>query len=117
MQDHKKLIVWEKAHELTLNVYKVTKGFPREEIYALTSQIRRASSSVAINIVEGCGRKTNLDKAHFMQMAFSSAQETEYILFLSFELGYLDAETFSVLEKQATEIKTMLNALIKKIRG
>lgn len=117
MQDHKKLIVWRKAHELTLNVYKETKIFPKEEIYALTSQIRRASSSVAINIVEGCGRKTSGDKAHFMQIAFSSAQETEYILFLSFELGYLNAETYNVLEKQVIEIKTMLNALIKKIKG
>lgn len=116
MQDYKKLLVWSKAHELILRVYKVTKGFPKEEIYSLTNQVRRSSSSVAINIVEGCGRRTKLDKAHFMQIAFASAQETEYLFFLCTELEYMNNETFMVLEKEVVEIKSMLNALIKKIR-
>jgi four helix bundle protein len=116
MQDYKKLLVWSKAHKLTLNIYKVTKVFPKEEVYSLTSQLRRASSSVAVNIVEGCGRKTKLDKANFMQIAFSSAQETEYLIFLCTELEYLNAETYKVLEKEIVEIKIMLTALMKRIR-
>lgn len=116
MQDYKKLIVWSKAHELTINVYKKTKVFPKEEIYALTSQMRRATASIAINIVEGCGRRTKQDKAHFMQMAFASAQEVEYLLFLSTELEYLNAETYKVLEVEIIVIKSMLNSLIKKIK-
>lgn len=116
MQDYKKLLVWSKAHELTLNIYKVTKTFPKEEMYGLTSQIRRASSSIAINIVEGCGRIGILDKANFMQIAFASAQETEYLLFLCSELEYVKVESYSILEKNIVEIKSMLNSLINKIR-
>ena len=116
MQDYKKLMVWSKAHKLTLSVYKETNIFPKEEIYALTNQIRRASSSVAINIAEGCGRRTMLDKAYFMQIAFASAQETEYLLFLCTELEYLKSETYMVLENEVVEIKIMLTALMKKIR-
>jgi len=116
MQDYKKLLVWSKAHELTIKVYKATKLFPKEEIYGLVSQLRRGSSSIAINIVEGCGRRTNLDKANFMQIAFASAQETEYLLFLCTELEYMNEETYTSLEKVVKEIKMMLTALMKKIR-
>jgi four helix bundle protein len=116
MQDYKKLLVWSKAHKLTLSVYKETNVFPKEEVYALTNQLRRASSSVAINIVEGCGRSTKLAKAYFMQIAFASAQETEYLLCLCTDLEYMKSETYMVLEKEVITIKSMLNALIKKIR-
>ncbi len=91
-----------------------TKVFPKEEVYALTNQIRRASASVAINIAEGCGRITKLDKARFMQIAFASAQETDYLLFLCTELSYLKSETYKVLAKEVVEIKSMLNALKKR---
>jgi four helix bundle protein len=78
MQDFKKLSVWQKAHILTLEVYKTTSGFPKEETYGLTSQIRRACSSIPSNIAEGCGRKGNVELSRFLQIAVSSASELQY---------------------------------------
>lgn len=82
MRDFKKLNVWQKAHALTVHVYKATYDFPREELYGLTSQIRRASVSIPANIAEGCGRGSEADFCHFLQIAFGSASELEYHLFL-----------------------------------
>lgn len=78
MRDFKSLIVWEKSHELTLLVYKVTSDFPRSEIYGLISQIRRSSSSIPTNIAEGCGRTTQSQMAHFLNIALGSASELRY---------------------------------------
>jgi four helix bundle protein len=69
MQDFKNLKVWQKSHELTLEIYKVTASFPKEELFGLTSQIRRASSSISANIAEGCGRQSDADFARFLQIA------------------------------------------------
>ena len=82
MRGFRDLIVWKKAHALTLAVYRTTRQFPKEELYGLTSQIRRSSSSIAANIAEGCGRRTNADFARFLQISFSSASEVEYHLSL-----------------------------------
>ncbi len=92
MKDFRQLKVWEKSHQLALAVYKATKEFPKEELYGLTSQIRRASMSVATNIVEGCGRNTEADFAGFLQMAMGSASETEYQPLPSHDLGLLNKE-------------------------
>jgi four helix bundle protein len=105
MKDFRKLLVWEKAHILTLSVYKLTDSFPKEEIYGLTSQIRRASSSVPINIAEGCGRGSDADFARFLLIAFGSASETEYLLLLCFELGYLSGEQHMERNHSVQEIK------------
>ena len=83
MKDFRQLKVWEKSHQLALAIYKVTKEFPKEELYGLTSQIRRASMSIPTNIAEGCGRNTDADFARFLQMAMGSASETEYQLILA----------------------------------
>ena len=83
MKDFRQLKVWEKAHHLALEVYKTTATFPKEEIYGLTSQLRRASVSIPTNIAEGCGRNTNADFARFLQIAMGSASETEYELILA----------------------------------
>jgi four helix bundle protein len=83
MKDFRQLKVWEKAHQLALEVYNATKGFPKEELYGLTSQIRRSSMSIPTNIAEGCGRNTDADFARFLQMAMGSASETEYQLILA----------------------------------
>ncbi len=91
MQDFHTLKVWEKAHQLTLDVYHATVAFPKEEIYGLTSQIRRASSSIAANIAEGCGRGSNAEFRQFLQVAMGSACELEYHLLLARDLHYLDA--------------------------
>ncbi|HRJ76165.1 MAG TPA: four helix bundle protein, partial [Anaerolineales bacterium] len=82
MKDFRQLKVWEKSHQLALAVYKVTKSFPKEELYGLTTQIRRASMSIPTNIAEGCGRNTDADFARFLQIAMGSASETEYQLIL-----------------------------------
>ncbi len=92
MRDYRKLVVWEKAHQLVLFIYNITKAFPREEQYGLISQIRRAATSAPTNIAEGCGRYTQLDFAKYLQQAFGSMQEVQYLSFLSFELKYLDQE-------------------------
>jgi four helix bundle protein len=116
MKDFKKLVVWEKAHKLTLLIYGVTKTFPKEEQYGLVSQIRRAATSTPTNIAEGCGRYTQLDFAKYLQQAFGSIQEVQYLSFLSFELKYLDNQSYTTLEKDINEIKAMLISLIQKIR-
>src|SRR5688500_19694656 len=83
MKDFRQLKVWEKAHQVALAIYKATKEFPKEELYGLTSQIRRASMSIPTNISEGCGRNTDAEFARFLQIAMGSASETEYQLLLS----------------------------------
>lgn len=116
MKDYRKLIVWQKAHSLVLSAYQITHTFPREELYNLTSQIRRAATSVPTNIAEGCGKFTQKDLAKFLQYSFGSAQEVEYLSFLSYELKYLNQETYSKIDKEVNEVKAMLITLLQKIR-
>jgi four helix bundle protein len=116
MQDFRKLLVWEKSHKLTLSIYNLTHSFPKEEMYGLTSQIRRASSSVPINIAEGCGRGSDADFARFLQIAFGSVSETEYLLLLCFELGYFSEKNYMEMTNLIQEIKKMLAKLIATIR-
>lgn len=116
MQNYKELKVWEKAHQVTLNVYKISKSFPKDEIYGLTSQLRRASASIPANIAEGCGKNSQLDLANFLNIALGSANETEYFLILSTDLGYLTNEDFERLSDHINEVKAMLISLIQKVR-
>jgi|SRR5688572_30149119 four helix bundle protein len=116
MKDYRKLVVWEKSHRLVLSIYKVTRAFPKEEQYGLTSQIRRAAASTPTNIAEGCGKHTQPDFARYLQQAFGSMQEVQYLSFLSFELQYLDKEIYSALDNDISEIKAMLTGLIQKVR-
>jgi four helix bundle protein len=116
MKDFRKLQVWEKAHFLTLSIYKQTHTFPKEELYGLTSQIRRASSSIPINIAEGCGRGSDKDFARFLQIAFGSASETEYLLLLCFELGYLSENNYLESNFSIQEIKKMLAKFMATLR-
>lgn len=116
MKNYKDLMVWEKAHALVLFVYKVTKDFPIEERYNLTSQIRRAGTSIPTNIAEGCGKFTQRDFAKYLQDAQGSSQEVEYLSLLCFELGYINLDVYKELDHQANEVKAMLISLIKKIR-
>jgi four helix bundle protein len=117
MKDFRQLQVWEKAHQLALAIYKITKEFPKEELYGLTSQIRRASMSIPTNIAEGCGKYTDADFARFLQIAMGSASETEYQLLLSHDLGFLNTERYSVLNADITEVKRMLASLLRTIRA
>ncbi|MFO0706761.1 MAG: four helix bundle protein [Nitrospira sp.] len=115
MRDFRKLKVWEKSHELTLAIYKTTAGFPNQELFGLTSQMRRAAASISANIAEGCGRSGEPELARFLRIAFGSASELEYHIILSTDLRYLNSSTSQHLAKQATEIKRMLAALIQKL--
>jgi len=116
MKDYRKLVVWEKAHKLTLLIYNITRAFPKEEQYGLVSQIRRAVTSTPTNIAEGCGKNTQIDFARYLQNAFGSMQEVQYLSFLSFELKYLDRENYIILENSISEVKAMLIGLIQKVR-
>ena len=117
MQNYKDLKVWQKAHQLTLNVYKESKYFPKEELYSLTNQLRRASSSISANIAEGCGKNTSVDFANFLNIALGSANEAEYFILLSKDLEYLSVEKHDTLSNQINEIKAMLISLISKVRA
>ena len=94
MRDFRKLQVWERSHELTLKIYELTSQFPREEIYGLTNQIRRACTSIPTNIAEGCGRESTADFARFLQIAMGSASETEYLILLAHNLKYFNAKQY-----------------------
>ncbi len=117
MRDYKKYGVWVKAHQLTLHVYKeVLPCFPKSEQFDLHSQIKRATYSIPLNIVEGCGRNTDKDFALFLDMALASAQEAEYCALLSFDLGYLTKAVYEKVNQMYSEVKAMLIGLIKTIR-
>ncbi len=117
MQDFRKLNVWGKAHKLSLDIYRMTKNFPNEELYGLTSQLRRAVISIPTNLAEGVGRGTDLDFARFVQIAMGSACETEYLLLLSLDLKYCDKENYEILQKEVILVKKMLSSLLKKLRA
>lgn len=117
MKDFRQLKVWEKSHLLALAIYKATKDFPKEELYALTSQMRRASMSIPTNIAEGCGRNTDADFARFLQMAMGSASETEYELVLARDLEFLSKDKYEKLHNDVEEVKRMLASLLKTLRA
>ena len=114
MRDFRGLQVWEKSHDLTLRIYELTSQFPREEVYGLTSQIRRACASIPTNIAEGCGRDSSPDFARFLQIAMGSASETEYLVLLARDLKYLNANQYVVLIDVVVRVKKMLTSFIAK---
>ncbi|MBI2377988.1 MAG: four helix bundle protein [Deltaproteobacteria bacterium] len=116
MKDFRKLVVWQKAHVLALDVYRATSRFPKEERYGLTSQIRRSAVSVASNIAEGCGR-SEADFGRFLQIAMGSASELEYQLLLASDLTWLEPKSYQALEDQTVEVKRMLTALMRKLKA
>jgi four helix bundle protein len=116
MQDFRNLKIWERAHGLVLEVYKATAAFPKEEIYGLTSQIRRAAASIPCNIAEGCGKASDADLANYIQIAMGSASELDYELQLAHDLNYLPADVYSVLSEELTEIRKMMNAFVQRLR-
>ena len=116
MRDPKKLRAFELADALALAVYERTRGFPREEQFGLTTQMRRATVSVASNIVEGCARRSQADYVRFLDMAYGSAQELTYQVSLAHRLGYLKPEPFQALDAACTETCKVLNGLICSMR-
>ena len=108
------LQVWKTAHSFVLEIYKISYNFPKDELYGITSQIRRSSVSIPANIAEGFSRRSNLDKNHFYNIAQSSLHEVKYYLILIQDLGFIDSKT--KLWTQAQEIGKMLHWLIESVR-
>ena len=117
MKDFRKLNVWEKSHHLTLAVYKATTTFPKEELYGLTSQMRRASASIPANIAEGCGRNGDAELARFLHIAMGSASELEYHLLLARDLNILNSPDYEGLASEVTQVKRMLTSFTQKLKA
>ena len=115
MKDFRQLQIWQRAHQFVLSLYPATRNFPGDELYGLTSQIRRASVSIPSNIAEGCGRHGDPELARFCRIAMGSASEVEYQLQLASDLGYLPAESYSSLNDDLVALKKMLNAFTQKL--
>ena len=116
MRDHTKLRAFELVDEVAMLVYRITPGFPKEELFGLTSQIRRAAVSVPSNIVEGCARDSEADYLRFLNIAFGSLRELHYQLNLSKRLGFLANEDLSLVEPKIVETEKVLNGLIRALR-
>lgn len=108
------LIVWQLAHQLTLCVYRYTKQFPKEELFGLTSQMRRASASVAANIVEGFAKVSDRDKVRFLNIAQGSLEECKYFIFLSKELGFGENKELEEIAEETSKVLTAYRNSIKK---
>lgn len=117
MKNFYELKVWQKAHELTLEVYQITANFPREELYGLTSQLRRACSSIPANLAEGCGRNGDAEFARFCSIAMGSASELEYHLLLARDLKLIKPNDHGALSQHTTEVKRMLAGLLQKLNA
>ena len=116
-RDFRKVKAWERAHALTLQVYRATSSFPRDERFGLVSQMRRACASIPTNVAEGCGRSTNNELARFIDIATGSASEVEYQLLLAKDLGYLPEDQYRNLSTEVSEIRRMLLAFNKSLRS
>lgn len=116
MRNYEDLRVWQKAHKLTLEIYKSTRCFPSEERFGLTSQIRRASASIGANIAEGCGRRSDNEMARFVQIAMGSGAELSYHLRLAHDLDLLSKPCFESLKSSLNEVMRMLSALSQKLK-
>lgn len=116
MRDYKRLKVWEKAHELVLEVYRSTQGFPANERYGLTPQIRRAAASLPANIAEGYGRSGDAELSRFLSIAQGSSSELSYHLLLARDLGYLESGEFDGLASRLDEVQKMMAALRRRTR-
>ena len=117
LRNYKELKVWEKSYKLCLEVYRITKGFPKNELYGLISQMRRAALSIPCNIAEGYGRKTTPEYIRALYIAYGSACELETQILLSGDLGYLKDKSLSKLQDDLGEVERMLKALIKSLEN
>ena len=117
IHDYQKLNVWKQAHEWVQEVYRNSRDFPKEEKFGLTDQLRRAAVAVPTNLAEGCGRKSERDVSHFIQIAIGSANESEYLILLAKDLGYLRQEKASELTDSIVSIRKQLIAFQKRIES
>ncbi|PKL74533.1 MAG: hypothetical protein CVV27_20030 [Candidatus Melainabacteria bacterium HGW-Melainabacteria-1] len=117
MHDYQKLNVWKQAHAWVVEVYRKSGGFPGEERFGLTSQLRRAAVAVPTNLVEGCGRRSGKDVSHFVQIAIGSSNESEYLLHLARDLGYLDSQVAEQLMSEISSIRKQLISFQKRVES
>ncbi len=116
METHKDLRVWQQSIDMVTSIYMVTKSFPKEELFGLVSQIRRAAVSVPSNIAEGYARGTDREKLHFLRISSGSMSEVETQLLLSLKLGYIGQESYDVLSEAVASVWKQLNALISSVK-
>ena len=116
MQDYRNLKVWQKSQQLVIAIYKLTAKFPKEELYSLTSQIRRAAVSIPANIAEGCARGGDAEFGRFLHISQGSAAELDYHLLLARDLHFLDDSAYKSVSASLTEVRRMLNTFIRKLK-
>jgi four helix bundle protein len=117
MRNHEDLEVWQKAHALTIQLYRLTEAFPRSEMFGLTSQIRRAAASIGANLAEGCGRWGDGEMARFTQISMGSASELHNHLRLARDLGFLNPADYDSSSKSLASVRQMLTAFLQSLRG
>jgi len=117
MRNHEDLEVWQKAHALTIRLYRLTESFPRSEMFGLTSQIRRAAGSIGANLAEGCGRWGEGEMARFVQIAMGSAGELQNHLRLACDIGFLNSADYRSASKDVTSVRQMLTAFFQTLKG
>jgi four helix bundle protein len=117
MRNYRDLQVWGKAHNLTVDFYRLSRGFPREAVYGVPGQLRRAAASIGANLAEGCGRRTSSELARFVRVALGSASELDYHLLLCRDLGFMKEEDFARTSNDLTEVRKMLVALLSSVEA
>lgn len=117
MKDYREILVWQRSHALTLEIYRVTSQFPKEEMFGLTSQMRRSAASIPANIAEGCGRDGDAELKRFMGISLGSACELDYHVQLARDLEYLDRAAADNLAAEIMEVRRMLGGFIQKLKA
>ena len=117
MRDFQQLEFWQRSHKLTLQIYDLTKSFPKEEIYSLTSQMRRSASSIPTNIAEGCGRNSLMELNRFLAIAAGSCSELQYQILLSKDLGYITEPIFKELFSEISQIRKMIYSYCERLKA
>jgi four helix bundle protein len=117
VKDFRKLEIWQRSHSLALSIYGATRAFPKDELFGLTSQLRRAATSVPTNIAEGCGRDSDPELKRFLDIAHGSASELDSLLILSCDLGFLSREMHVPLAEELTQIKRMVGAFSRQLKA
>ncbi|MDA0578406.1 MAG: four helix bundle protein [Verrucomicrobia bacterium] len=117
MRDYRKIVAWQRGHALALRIYRITQEFPRNEQFGITSQLRRAASSVPANIVEGSARDTQPDYLRFLIVARASLKEVEYFLLLARDLGYMPTPEYDETGQEINKAFAAISGLIKAVRS
>ena len=116
MRNFQELLVWKKGHELTLKIYTISSSFPKEELFGLSSQIRRSASSIPTNIAEGCGHNSNAEMKRYLTISTGSCSELEYQIILARDLGYIHQTSFKELSESVITIRRMLHTFIQHLK-